>query len=260
MIPDPQDQYLQRTPMTLPLMLLFFAIAVTLWALRWRRTGWSILAVTAIVFLAIGCGPLAQWLLDRVQNDEQGAAPVWGERPALVVLGAGTEQVGSFFEPGALAYGRIVKAARLYHDCAESGRTCTLIVSGGDLLRRGSSEADVYAGQLIGLGVPATSIRVENKSHNTWQNAKFTADLLRELKSTQVLVVTSGVHVRRSLAYFGHFGITPVGVRSDFLSAKNSVLPTAYNFTMADIAIHEIIGMYRFHLYNKLGLNEPPRK
>jgi hypothetical protein len=57
--------------------------------------------------------------------------------------------------------------------------------------------------------------------------------------------------------YFAHFGIDTTPVCADYLSASMSLLPAAYNFTVADFAIHEYIGVARYHVYNALGWNAP---
>jgi uncharacterized SAM-binding protein YcdF (DUF218 family) len=48
---------------------------------------------------------------------------------------------------------------------------------------------------------------------NTWQNAQLCAAWLQSHPQDQIVLVTSGVHVRRSLLYFGHFGVRAMGVR-----------------------------------------------
>jgi hypothetical protein len=36
------------------------------------------------------------------------------------------------------------------------------------------------------------------------------------------------------------------------------VVPLAYNFAVADIALHEYLGIMRYHVYNALGWNSAP--
>jgi len=61
--------------------------------------------------------------------------------------------------------------------------------------------------------------------------------------------------VRRSVLYFSHFGVRPLGVRADYGRAPVSLLPQAYSIMMADVAIHEYLGVLRYHVYNWLGWN-----
>jgi uncharacterized SAM-binding protein YcdF (DUF218 family) len=71
----------------------------------------------------------------------------------------------------------------------------------------------------------------------------------------QVFLVTSGIHLRRSLLYFGHFGIRGQPVRADFVSAMLSPIPLSYNFLLADLAIHEYVGVLRYYVYQFMGWN-----
>ena len=35
------------------------------------------------------------------------------------------------------------------------------------------------------------------------------------------------------------------------------MIPVGYNFTLADYAVHEYIGIWRYYVYNFLGRNPP---
>lgn len=94
---------------------------------------------------------------------------------------------------------------------------------------------------------------------NTWQNAQFARPILRQYGADRVLLVSSGIHLRRSLLYFAHFGIDPVPMRADYLRARLLPLPLAYNFTLTDFALHEYVGIARYYVYNALGWNSTPR-
>jgi uncharacterized SAM-binding protein YcdF (DUF218 family) len=90
---------------------------------------------------------------------------------------------------------------------------------------------------------------------NTWQNAQFTRPLLQRYNADRVLLVSSGIHLRRSMLYFSHFGINAIPVRGDYLRAIFSPLPRSYNFAVADFALNEYIGILRYYAYNMLGWN-----
>lgn len=244
--------------MTLTWLFLMAVIAGLCVLLRWRRTGYTLLGVAIVLFIAVGCGPIPSWMLGRLQSSYASKQTVeWKPRNVIVLLGAGTEGVtgAGIVEPGMFSYGRIVKAAELYSACRYTGATCKLIVTGGDARDSGASEASVYSGPLIRLGVDATDIVLEPNSMNTWQNARFTSGLLRKLDADQVLLVSSGLHLQRGALYFAHFGVDAKPVRADYLAAVPSILPLAYNIAVADLALHEYAGILRYDIYNALGWN-----
>jgi len=244
--------------MTLDALLILILSAIVLAMLKWRRCSRALLVMAVALLLAVGCGLLPTWLLTRLQSDVAADAPIaWGQRNAIVLLGAGTVRVanGGPVEASLFAYGRISKTAALYRACRQSGNACKVEVSGGDARGLGQSEAAIYAGDLQRLGVDAADLLLEPRSMNTWQNAHFSGPLLKSWGADRVLLVSSGFHLRRGMLYFTHFGIQATPVRADYVDGVLSWWPQSYNFTMADLALHEYVGIARYRFYNAMGWN-----
>ena len=244
--------------MTLNVLLILTALASALAWLRWRRCSGVLFGLAVLLLVATGCGLLPTWLLARLQSDVAVDAPiVWGQRNAIVLLGAGTVRVGNAgtVEASLFAYGRISKAAMLYRACRQAPRECKVEVSGGDARGLGQSEAAIYALDLQRLGVDPADLLLEPRSMNTWQNAQFSGALLKAYGADRVLLVSSGFHLRRGMLYFSHFGIHATPVRADYVSGVASWKPLSYNFTMADMALHEYAGIARYRWYNAMGWN-----
>ena len=244
--------------MTLGLMLFLSVLAVLLAWLKWRRSSQVLIGVLIVAFFAVGCGPVPIALLARLQSQFVHENPIsWGQRNVIILLGAGTVRVGDGgpVEASVFAYGRINKAVALYRACKAADRDCQLEVSGGDARGLGTSEADIYGVVIQQLGVAPADLLLESQSMNTWQNAKFSARLLQGESADRVLLVSSGSHLRRGMLYFSHFGIRATPVRADYVSGELSWLPLSYNFTMADLALHEYAGIARYHVYNVMGWN-----
>jgi uncharacterized SAM-binding protein YcdF (DUF218 family) len=243
---------------TLTILLVVGAAGV---ALRWRgwpRAGWATCLAALALFIALGCGPAVALLLRPLQGGFSSEAAVMdASRAVIVVLGAGTATDPSQKAPvvAAIGYGRVNKAAELYRSCAQQSASCVVLISGGDPQKHGASEASVYATALTALGVPPRDQILEPRSLNTWQNAQFSSALLRAHPSERIYLVSSGVHLRRSELYFAHFGVRVIPVRGDYEEPIGSVVPLAYNIAFADLALHEYVGLARFHVYEWLGLN-----
>lgn len=80
-----------------------------------------------------------------------------------------------------------------------------ILVSGGSgrLDGSGPKEADELATALIMMGVDSTDIVLENESRNTHESAENVRKMLDgKVTSSQCLLVTSGYHMRRSVACF----------------------------------------------------------
>jgi uncharacterized SAM-binding protein YcdF (DUF218 family) len=243
----------------LSLVVLLFAVAFGLPLLHWRWTGRVLLLLALVLLFGIGCGPIPSYLLRNLQSGYSDAVAIReAPRSAIILLGNGTERVPSSppsVEVGPLAYGRLLKTLELYRACQRKGGSCIVVVTGGDPLHHGASEAAVYSARLQLLGVDSGDLLLEDRSLNTWQNAQFTAALLKAHPVDQLYLVTSGIHVRRAVLYFGHFGLHGQPVRADYVNAMPSLTPLSYNFLVADLAVHEYVGYWRYFVYERMGWN-----
>ena len=238
-------------------VVLLVAAAYGCSLLRWRWSGRVILFLALVSLFGIGCGPIPSYLLRNLQSGYSDVVAVPpAPRTAIILLGNGTERVPpASVEVAPLAYGRVMKTLELYQACKLKGGRCTIVVTGGDPQHHGASEAAVYSTRLRLLGVDSADILVEGRSLNTWQNAQYTAELLKAHPVQQLFLVTSGVHLRRSLLYFGHFGLHGQPVRADYVSAMPSATPQSFNFLVTDLAIHEYVGYWRYFVYEWMGWN-----
>ncbi len=247
---------------TIALILLLVVITVLLRRRNSRGGARTLSVLTVLLTVAIGYGLVPALLLRDLQAGNPGTAPqTWQPHAVIIVLGGGIQHVADTgtlqVEP--LAHSRILKGLELYRQCRHAGGTCVVLLSGGDPNHLGASEAHVYATVLEELGVDSTDIATEESSLNTWQNARFCAAWLRQHPQDQLILVTSGPHLRRSLLYFRHFGLQPQGVRADYLGTLVSAVPQAYNFALTDLALHEYGGLLRYHLYELFGWNVEAR-
>ncbi|KPL95201.1 YdcF family protein [Vibrio splendidus] len=238
------------------LLLLLFVGFTRL--LQWRKTSLFLSLVLISSFVLIGSGLIPRYLLNDLQTDYESKPDIqWSGNNAIVLLGAGTQLIKSTqeFEPAFFSFGRINEAASQYKDCAKTQTTCKVIISGGDAQNNGVTEAEVYQQQLLRLGVPIRDIIQEPNSVNTWKNAQLTSDLMKHHKFDNIVLVSSGLHIRRSELYFNHFGLNVIPVRADYMAAQVSWLPLWYNFAVTDFALHEQIGFARYNIYNFMGWN-----
>lgn len=209
-------------------------------------------------------GIIPKYLLTNLQSPAEPAPIGWSKSNIIVLLGAGTEKIA---ESGGIEVGiytlmgdwRNGRAPRFL----ETGRRA---IQGHRQRRRSSAPwrggADVYGAYLQQLGVDKSDLILEKRSQNTWENAQFTAPLITALfkqenaaPSSNILLVTSGFHMRRSLLYFNRFGIRAQAVRADYISTTAAWFPLAYNFLANDIASHEYVGMWRYRVYELMGWN-----
>jgi uncharacterized SAM-binding protein YcdF (DUF218 family) len=86
----------------------------------------------------------------------------------------------------------------------------------------------------------------EAKSLDTWQNARFSADILRAEGITSVYVVTNPWHMHRAMLAFRDTGLTATAFPTPLDDSSKldayDFLPRASGWQNAYFAIHEWIG------------------
>ena len=150
---------------------------------------------------------------------------------------------------------RVLLPLRLYKE----GYVKKIIISGGSgsLTKTYSTEALEIKKILVHAEVPATDILYEDRSRNTYENAKFTKELLKkhpELK--KLLLVTSAFHIRRAAGCFSKQGIEADAFSVDFYTSDRSFSPErlfvpqeVYLYQWQKL-LHEILG---FIVYRIMG-------
>ncbi len=181
---------------------------------------------------------------------------------AIVILGGATKAV---YEPRTTvdlseAGDRVLFAAQLYRQ----KKAPLIIVSGGRIDWRGGGppESEDIAKLLIFMGVPSQDIIQEPDSLNTYQNAVNVKKILSQRNIDRILLVTSAMHMPRSLAIFKHQEIDAIAAPTDFLVTKGEIqelsstpkgailnlLPDSKNLDKFTIALKEYLGMIVYRL------------
>jgi uncharacterized SAM-binding protein YcdF (DUF218 family) len=235
---------------------LLLIIALGLWLINSKLTPAFIIAALIIVFLS-GNTWVSNWIAQSLE---------WQYIPktelptaaAIVVLGGGIRSQAyprpdvDFSEAG----DRVWYGASLYR----AGKAPKIIVSGGRIIWKGGGkpESEDLTKLLVRMGVPAGDIIPEADSMNTRDNAVFVQKILKANNFKTILLVTSAMHMPRSMAIFKHLGIKAIAAPTDFrvsqleLDEPNlqtesvilSLMPDDENLAVTTSAIREYIGMW----------------
>jgi len=146
---------------------------------------------------------------------------------AIVVLGGATapQMVPRPWVEVLESGDRILYGARLYNQ----GKAPKLILSGGRITWRGGSgdsEADDMKEFALAMGVPESAIVLEGTSLNTRQNAVNLKPILDRQSAESVLLVTSAIHMPRSVAIFSKLGINVIPAPTDYLVPTETQINT----------------------------------
>jgi uncharacterized SAM-binding protein YcdF (DUF218 family) len=132
----------------------------------------------------------------------------WVFAPQLLVVDSSARPADALVVLGGEPWTRPKRAAEVYQEVVAAA----LHGTGGDsrpsavgfplVLVSGKGDCEDVRRQLKEDGVPAGAIVTESESRSTWENARFSVKLLREKNVSNVIIVTSWAHSRRSLACF----------------------------------------------------------
>ncbi|WP_027308004.1 YdcF family protein [Caloramator sp. ALD01] len=87
------------------------------------------------------------------------------------------------------------------------GKVKYIIVSGGKGQGEGIEEAEAMKEYLIAKGVSKEKILVENKSKNTYENLKYSKEIMNRKNLKSAIIVSNKFHLFRSMVVAKKFGI-----------------------------------------------------
>ena len=179
---------------------------------------------------------------------------------SIVILGGGTEPAiapRQSVEVNA-AGDRVLYGAVLARQFPEA----KIIVSGGDidfLDLASSSPAEDMVSLLALMGIPDEDILVQGESQNTYEDALYTCEMLKENGLQNTLLVTSATHMPRSMAVFLKQGCAVFPAPTDFTVTEAAwqkllrpnveeflinLIPSYSNLSTLTKSIKEYIGIW----------------
>ncbi|WP_041779975.1 YdcF family protein [Allocoleopsis franciscana] len=244
----------------LGLACILMVVALVMW---WRRSRWVPfpISLALMVLLLASNNWVAHGLVQSLE---------WQHLPpktlptadAIVILGGATK---SAFPPRpgvdlSEAGDRVLYGGQLYRE----GKAPIVISSGGRVAWRGGgpSESADMAQLLKTVGVPSSAILQDPTSLNTYQNAVNVKKIMQERGIRRILLVTSAMHMPRSLRIFQRQGIDAIPAPTDFLVSEQeieepnsspqaivlSLMPDTERLDRTTRALKEYIGMAVYRL------------
>lgn len=227
-----------------PVSLLVLALAGLLVELRYRRLGHGMVILGVVGTFVLAMPVVSRNLLIALEEGLPLQPPADAPPQAIVILGGDLRRSGDTIvtlHPGPLSLERLRDGALLYRQTH-----LPILITGGHERRNEPSIAAVMADSMQhDFLVPVQW--VEDRAHDTWENAQFSAAILREHGIKSVYVVTQAWHMRRALIAFSHTGITVTAAPTRFDEVPEpflamSFVPNAGGWLAAFYAAHEWVG------------------
>lgn len=230
--------------------------------LAWLLWAWAGRPRLAALCLAGGlCGlwllslpAVVEWAARLIEREPALAEAQWAglaqRAEVIVVLGSGREEADPAWgsdQPSVTAIERLRYAARLHR-----ASQLPILISGGLHYGQPPSEAGLMAEALQRDFGVATRWR-EERSRTTWENALFSAQMLKAEGIRRVVLVTQASHMPRSRWCFERAGLEVVTAPLGFLGVPNERplggwLPEGKALWQSARLLNEVIGLALYPL------------
>jgi uncharacterized SAM-binding protein YcdF (DUF218 family) len=209
----------------------------------WRRFGRRLTWTSLIALILFGMPVVSYSMLLALETGLPLVPPADHPPQAIIVLGgevirAHQERLG--IRPGLLTLDRLRTGAALHR------RTGLPILVTGGTTQPDTPAVGLVMAQSLEDDFQTPARWVESKSADTWENARFSADILRAEGITSVYIVTHAWHMRRAVLAFQGTGLTvtaaPTSLDDPLGPNLSDFLPRAAGWQTGYFAIHEWIG------------------
>jgi len=210
-----------------------------------------------ITFLFFGYIPLSNFILNKIEDYIEPSRYPVNQLTGIVVLG------GSFItglEPKERneiflndSSERLTKALEIY----KKNSRILILFSGysNSINPQGWNESEMAKKFFLDQGVRADNLIFENKSSNTFENIKFSRDILNNYKGVWGLV-TSANHMPRSFLAFKKQGLVLEPISIDYKTGTSKIFWLNFSIEKGlqhwSIIFHEIIGLVYYKAINKI--------
>jgi uncharacterized SAM-binding protein YcdF (DUF218 family) len=221
--------------------VMLFVPALARWGRRWIA---ALVIGYAVMSTQAGAGLLSR-TLSHGYRPIQSADEARGAQ-AVVVLGGGSNNMRAYrrqLSTVSMDAGlRVLEAARLF----ELLKGQALVIASGGVTERDEAAAPESAAlhrALLDVGIPGDRILLESESKNTRDEVLIIKRMLAERGVTSFVLVTSPLHMRRSMLAFGQQGLRPIPSPAPLVpersKAGSAFVPNHQWLGIADDAIYE---------------------
>jgi uncharacterized SAM-binding protein YcdF (DUF218 family) len=148
---------------------------------------------------------------------------------------------------------RLTKALEIY----KKNPRILILFSGfsNEITPKGWNESDMAKKFFLDQGVKIDNLIFENKSRNTFENIKYSKDIIVNYKGTWGLI-TSASHMPRSFFSFKKQGLILEPISVDYKTGTSRMFWINFNLlsglTNWNIIFHELIGITYYKITNKI--------
>ena len=243
-----------------PLNILFAVILVQIFIvlfLESKKIIENLSKFFLIIFLFFGYTPLSNFMLNKIEDYIEPSRYPVNQLTGVVVLGGSFNSGSVSKERNEVSLNssseRLTKVLEIYR----KNSRVLILFSGfsAEINPQGWDESEMAKKFFLDLGVRSENLIFENKSRNTFENTKFSKDIISNYKGTWGLV-TSASHMPRSFFAFKKQGVVLEPISVDFNTGTSKMFWLNFNISkgLSDwtTIFHEVIGLAYYKITNKI--------
>ena len=231
--------------------LLALLVVLVFWRRTWAR---KLLFVTVCGIFILHSGPIGHWLRYPLEASHPPLLNPQDAEPydAIIVLTGGSIPAGGLAPFPTIdehMFRRLDEAWRLYKIHPKP-----IVVSGGHVnpFTPDRDENKIARGYLLRWGVPQHHVLGEARSRDTFESAVEVAKILQQRGWKRYLLVTSAVHMPRSMLAFSSTAPEPIAAPGDFTLREWRLspldfAPTASAARNIALTLHEYVGLLNYY-------------
>jgi uncharacterized SAM-binding protein YcdF (DUF218 family) len=243
-----------------PQYILFLIILIQLFLIFFTESKKLVIFFSKlflILFFFFGYSPLNNFFLSKIEDYIQPSKYPIQQLTGLVVLGGSFEAGLESKERNQVFLNssaeRLTKALEIY----KKNPRILILFSGfsNSIKPEGWSESDMAKKFFLDQGVRVDNLILENQSRNTFENIKYSKDIITNYKGTWGLV-TSANHMPRSFFAFKKQGLILEPIHVDYKTGTSRMFWINFDISLGlrnwNIVLHELIGISYYKLTNKI--------
>jgi uncharacterized SAM-binding protein YcdF (DUF218 family) len=243
-----------------PLYILFIIIIIQLFIIFFIESKKLVIFFSKlflILFLFFGYIPLSNFLLSKIEDYIQPSKYPIQQLTGVVVLGGSFETGLESKERNQVFLNssaeRLTKTLEIY----KKNPRILILFSGfsNEFKPQGWSESDMAKKFFIDQGVRIDNLIFENQSRNTFENIKYSKDIINNYKGTWGLI-TSANHMPRSFFTFKKQGLILEPISVDYKTGISRMFWINFDISSGlinwNIIFHELIGIAYYKVTNKI--------
>ena len=236
-------------------LALFVAGIVMLWT-PWRRSGRRLLGFLAAVAVILAVLPIGRWMIVPLENRFPQVREVPASVVGLITLGGAVNQFMTVTRDQTALSGGVERLTE-FVAIARRRPELRLVYTGGSgsLTHQDLKETLVARRLFSEIGFDPARVVYEDQSRNTHENAVLTHALIRPRPDETWVLITSAMHMPRSVGVFRKAGWKvlpyPVDFKTDGTGQFKYFPGMTNGFGKLGTAFREWVGLFAYRMLGR---------